>query len=326
MKKTNLLRCLAAVAGTLFASCLHAQAFPSKPVRMLVPWAAGGSVDVLGRALASELGKAWGQPVVVENPAGAASIIGAGRVATSAPDGHTLLFTLDGTVVANRVVYRKLPYDPDKDLAPVTMIGRSALFIVAASTFGPKTMRELIEAARRAPGTIAYSSGGNGAPGHLLFELIASREAVQFIHVPYKGVAPAMAAAIAGEVQLSATSPGQGGSTIRAGKLAALAITGQHRAKGFPDVPTVAEAGYPYAGLTFWWGLFAPGGTSAQIVERIWKDAAAVVARPEFSERFLAGVGIDPVASSPAEFAKAIRADVERFTEMARAAKLAPQD
>ncbi len=308
------------------SSLAWSQPFPNKPVRLLVPWAAGGSVDVLARALANELSKTWGQPVVVENPAGAASIIGAQKVATSPNDGYTLLFTLDGTVVANRFLYKKLPYDPDKGLVPVSMIGRSAMFVIVPPTSPVNNMKELIEAARKAPGTVSYSSGGVGAPGHLFYEYIASRENVQFLHAPYKGVAPAMAATMSGEVALSAGSPGQTGAVIKGGKLKALAITATQRNPNFPDIPTVAEAGYPYAAYTFWWGLFAPEGTPQALVDKISKDAATIVHRPDFSARFLTDVGIDPVGNTPAEFNAAIKTDVVKFGEMVKAAKLQPQD
>jgi tripartite-type tricarboxylate transporter receptor subunit TctC len=207
MKRVSAVRSVVAVLLAACAFALGAQTFPSKPVRIVVPYPAGGSTDVLARALANELTQVWRQPVVVENIGGAGSIIGTERVAVSAPDGHTLLFTIDPTVVANRFLYNKLPYDPDKSLTPISMIARSGQFIIVHPSFPANTLRELVEVVRRSPGKIAYSSYGLGAHPHLVLETIAKREGLKFLHVPYKGIAPSTAAVVAGEVQLSIGSP-----------------------------------------------------------------------------------------------------------------------
>jgi len=198
---------LAAMLCMLSAVPALAQSFPAKPVRIVVPYPAGGSTDVIARALARELSTLWAQPVVVENISGAGSIIGAEKVATASPDGHTLLLTIDPTVVHNRFLYKKLPYDPDKSLIPVTMIARSGQFVIVHPSVTANNLRELVELARRTPGKIAYASYGIGTQTHLLFETLGKREGVQFLHVPYKGVAPATAAAVSGEVQASVQSP-----------------------------------------------------------------------------------------------------------------------
>ncbi len=302
-----------------------AQSFPSKTVRMVVPYPAGGSTDALARALASSLGTAWSQSVVVENIAGAGSIIGAEKVATASPDGHTLLFTIGTTVVANRFLYKKLPFDPDKGLAPITMIAQSGLFVIVNPSVPANTFRELVEAARRAPNGIAYCSSGVGSPQHLAFGLIAKREAVQFLHVPYKGEAPCVSAVVSGEAQTAVATLSATSGMVKAGKLKAIAIGGARRSNLFPEVPTMRESGYPYAVVEVWFGLFAPGGANAQLVDRIYRDATAAIKRAEFAEKYLNPYGLNVIASSPAEFTAAIRAEVAITAEMVKAADIKPE-
>ncbi|MSP97755.1 MAG: tripartite tricarboxylate transporter substrate binding protein [Betaproteobacteria bacterium] len=319
---------LAALAAFALTSAPATQAqpsFPSKAVRLIVPYPAGGSSDVLARAMAHEFGLLWRQPVVVENIAGAGSIIGAEKVATAAPDGHTLLLTIDPTVVANRFLYKKLPYDPDKSLAPITMLGRSGQFVLVNPSFPANNMRELIEAARRTPGKVIYSSYGPGTQPHLFFEMLAKREGLEFLHVPYKGIAPSSAAVVAGEAQITVGSPAAAGAMVKAGRLRAIAIGGGQRASRFPDVPTTAEAGYPYARAVIWFGLFAPGGTDARLIERIHTDATTIAKRPDFTEKYIHGFSLDLIANTPEEFAAAIRADVEVAAEMVKAAGVQPE-
>ena len=315
-------------AALLCALCVvptRAQQFPSRTVMIVVPYPAGGSTDVLARALAAELSKVWGQPVVVENVGGASSIIGANKVAKSAPDGHTLLLTIDPTVVSNRFLFKSLPYDPDKDLVPITLLARSGQMVLANPSFPANNLRDVVNAARASPGKIAYASFGIGTTAHLMFETIGKREAVQFLHVPYKGIMPDVIAVAGGEVQLTLASPATAGPMVRAGKIKALAIGGQKRSSLFPDLPTVAEAGYPYVDSVIWWGIFAPGGTSGQLVDRIYHDVTDIVKRPDFVEKYLTKFGIDLVASTPAEMAATIRDDVKITDEMVKAAGVKPQ-
>jgi tripartite-type tricarboxylate transporter receptor subunit TctC len=316
--------CAAMLCALSVVSAL-AQEFPSRTVLIVVPYPAGGSTDVLARALGSELSKIWGQSVVVENVAGASSIIGANKVAKAAPDGHTLLLTIDPTVVSNRFLFKTLPYDPDKSLVPITMLARSGQMVLANPSFPANSMREVVEIARSTPGKVAYASFGIGTTAHLMFETIGKREGVQFLHVPYKGIMPDVIAVAAGEVQITLASPATAGPMVRAGKIKALAIGGQKRSSLFPEVPTVAEAGYPYVDSVIWWGLFAPEGTSAQLVDRINHDVISIVKRPDFIAKYLTKFGIDLVASTPAEFADTIRADVKINAEMVKAAGVQPQ-
>jgi len=309
---------LASFLCALSAVPALAQQFPSKPVRLLIPWPAGGSTDVLGRALASELGKLWGQSVVVENPAGANSILGAEKVATATPDGYTLMMTIDTTTVSARFLY-KLPYDPDKGFTPITMVARSGQFVIVNPSFPANNLRELVEYARRNPGKVAYASYGLGTQPHLFFETLAKREGVSFLHVPYKGVAPCVTATVAGEVQATVSSPAASGAQVKAGKARAIAIGGGQRPSLFPSVPTIAESGYPYAAAIIWFGLFGPGGMNPQLVDRIHRDATSIVKRPEFVEKYITAFSLDLVANTPAEFAAAIRSDVEVTAGMVKA-------
>ncbi|MBI2319477.1 MAG: tripartite tricarboxylate transporter substrate binding protein [Betaproteobacteria bacterium] len=316
---------LTAMLCALSAQPAFAQSFPSQTVRIVVPYPAGGSTDVLARSLARELSATWGQPVLVENIAGADSTIGASRVANASPDGHTLLVTIDPTVIGNRFLFKKLPYDPDKSLAPITMLARSGSFVFVHPSVPANNLRDLVEMARRSPGKIAYGSVGRGTPAHLVLETMGKREGVSFLHVPYKGVAPLITAVVAGEVSVSVASPAATGAMVRAGKVKAIAITSPTRAGLFPNVPSTADSGYPYVISWIWFGLFAPGGTSAQLVERINRDATAILKRPEFTAKYITAFSLDLVASTPAEFAEAIRADVANIGEMVKAAGVQPE-
>lgn len=317
---------LLAVLALHFSPLTQAQApFPSKPVRIIVPYPAGGSTDVLARALANELGPVWKQPVVVENIGGASSIIGTERVAASPPDGHTLLFTIDPTVVGNRFLFKKLPYDPDKSLAPITIVARSGNFIIVHPSFPATTLREMVELVRRSPGKVAYSSYGVGSHSQLVFETMAKREGLQFLHVPYKGIAPSTQAVVAGEVQLSIGSPAATGAMVKAGRLRAISITGPNRASRFPDVQTSAEGGFPYVKAIIWFGLFAPGGTDPKLVDRINQDVTAIARRPDFTEKHIDSLSLELVANSPAETAATIRDDIEHIGEMVKAAGVQPE-
>ncbi len=309
---------------TLPVISASAQGFPSSTVIIVVPYPAGGSTDVLARAVGNELSKLWKQPVVVENQGGASSIIGTNRVAKAAPDGHTLLLTIDATVVHNRFLFKKLPYDPDKSLLPVTMLAKSGQLVIANPSFPAKNLRELVDAARRVPGEIAYGSYGAGTQPNLLFETLGEREHLKFLQVPYKGIAPVVTAVVAGEVQVSVASPAAAASMVKGGKVKALAIGGSKRSDLFPDVPTMVESGYPYIDSAIWWGIFAPGGTSAKLVDQINRDVASVAKQPDFIQKYMTAFGMDPVLGSPAEFTAAIANDVKMTADMVKAAGVQP--
>ena len=315
---------LAALLGCAPIAQAMAQTFPSSTVFVVVPYPAGGSTDILARALANELSKVWKQSVVVENVGGAGSIIGTNRVVKAQPDGHTLLLTIDATVVHNRFLYKSLPYDPDKSLLPITMLARSGQLVIANPSFPAKNLRELVDTARRATGGTAYGSYGIGTQPHLLFETIAEREGVKFLQVPYKGIAPVVTAVVTGEVPISVASPAAAGSMVQAGKIRALAIGGAKRSKMFADVPTISESGFSNIDAAIWWGIFAPAGTDAALVDRINRDVVSIARRPDFISNYFDKFGMDPVLGAPADFSKAIRDDVAIIADMVKAAGVKP--
>lgn len=317
---------LLGAAALCCAASSGAQTFPSAPVTIVVPFPPGGGTDNLARGLANELSKLWKQPVVVENVGGANSTIGAGKVARAAPDGRTLLVTVDSTVVHNRFLYKHLPYDPDKSLTPVTMLARSGQLLIATPSFPATNMKELIEVARRTADGIDYGSTGNGTQPHLLFEALARRENVKFLQVPYRGISPIVVAVMSGEVKLSIASPASAGPMIEAGSIKALAIGGDKRSEKFPNVPTMAEGGFPNLPGTTWWGLFAPAGVDPSLIDRINRDVATVARQPAFVEKYYTNLGADPVLDSPADFKAAIRADVDSTAKMVEIAGVRPQD
>jgi tripartite-type tricarboxylate transporter receptor subunit TctC len=324
MKRSLLKLALFAAMLCVGTAATFAQTFPSRNVFIVVPYPAGGSTDALARALANELSKAWKESVVVENISGAGSIIGARKVAEASPDGHTLLLTIDPTVVSNRFLYENLPYDPDKSFVPITMLAKSGQLVIANPSFLANNLRELIDVARQAPGKVAYASYGIGTQPNLLFETLGKNEDVQFLHVPYKGIAPDVNAVMTGEVQISVASPAASGALVRAGKIKALAIGGPKRSNLFPNVPTLAESGYGYVESVIWWGLFAPKGTSTDLVDRISRDVAAITAQPDFIKKYFTAFGLDPVTDTPTEFVAAIRRDVQVTAKMVKAAGVKP--
>ena len=311
------------VSGCISATL--AQSFPARPVRIVNPFPAGGGIDAVVRALGVELTAKWGQPVLVENRAGAGGNIGAEAVARSAADGYTLLASVNQAFSANRFLYRSLGYDPDKSFAPVSLMVRNDQFFLAHPSLRARDLREAIELARREPGKLSYGSFGIGSQPHLAFSLINRKQGTDILHVPYKGIAPLMSAVTSGEVMLATGTSGVAGELMKAGKLKGLAIAGKQRSPLFPAVPTTAELGYPELLVSIWFGLFAPAGTPQAIVDRIGDDVRAILKSPAFIERHLAARGYDVVASSAAELSAAIRDETMAVAEMIKAAGVAPE-
>ena len=290
---------------------VQAQAFPTKPIRMVVPYPPGGGVDTLARPLAERLGKAWGVAVVVDNKPGAGTIIGADAVAKAEPDGHTLLFTSDSTVTSNPHLYARMPFDPIKDLAPVTQLIDLHQMVLVHSSVDAASFQDLIALARKRPGALNYGSYGSGSQPNLLFEALKAREKLSMTHVPYKGLAPALAATLAGEVQMTLASAAVARGHIAAGKLKALAIGRPQRLADYPQVPTLKELGYEEIEPQSWFGLFATAGSPPPVLERIQRDVAAVLADAAFREREIISRGNSAVGSTPAEFAALIARDLK---------------
>lgn len=297
--------------------------FPHKPVTLVVPWAAGGGTDNITRKYALRLQSIWNQNIVVENLPGAGSVVGAQKVARAAPDGHTLMVTTNGTMTGNRFLISKLPYDPDKDFIPITLVSDIDMVILANKDFPVNNLKELVAYAKKNPGKISFGSYGKGSQPELLFGLFAKKDNIKFLHVPYKGVSQAITATMAGEVDLTLTGRGTGSAAIASGKTKIIAIMADERDPAIPNVPTTAEAGFPYLRIPTWQGVFAPAGTPKAIVDKIQRDFATVATNPEFKKE-MAGLGYKVPANTPAQFSALIKEEVKMTKEMVEASGLTP--
>lgn len=306
------------------ASLAWAQPYPAKPIRMVVPFAAGGVVDTTARLFAPKMSEGLGQPIVVDNRPGAGGNIAADSVAKSPADGYMLLITTHGHAISPGL-YRKLPFDAARDFAPITQITSSYLVLVASPKVPATSVQELVALARAKPGGLNYGSTGLGAPPHLLAELFKQSAAIDMLHVPYKGDAPMYLALVGGEVDVAFGPLGNAIQHIRSGKLRALAMTNPRRSPEIPDVPTMGEAGVPSCELTGWLGLFAPAGTPRAAIERLHAEMVKTLAAPEVRER-LPSLGYEPVGSAPEEFATRYKADRALYARIIRDAHIPLQD
>lgn len=307
------------------AASASAQQFPTRVVRIVVPFPPGGGIDVLARALASELTTKWAQPVIVENRVGANGIIGAEAVTKSPPDGHTLLTAISQTFVANRYLFKSLPYDPERGFVPIALMVQFEQFLVAHPSLPAKDLKEFVALAQRERGKLSFGSFGGGSQPHLVFEMLNRKENLDLLHVPYKGIAPLMTAVTAGEVNLGTGSANVAGELLRAGRLRALAITGNQRSPLFPDVPTASELGYPYVRASVWFGLFAPAGTPAVVVDKIGDEVRILLKTPVFADKHVTSRGLEVVAGTSQQLAATIREETLVVGEMMRAAGIKPE-
>ncbi len=313
--------------GLVF-SCLgaHAQAqpFPQKPVKIIVPYPPGG-MDILYRALGVELSRKWGQPVIVENRAGADSLIGADAAARAAPDGYTILATGDFTFVANRFLYAKLPYDPEKSFVPVSLVAQTEMFILANASLPVNDLRELVAYARAHPKQLSFGSFSRGSQADLAFLALNKREGVDLLAVPYKGIGPVLTGIAGGEIQLGMGGTNVADPLIQAKKLKVLAMTGASRHPQFPNVKTAAEQGFPYLLSRLWYGVFLPAGTPSPIVNKISADIQAVLANKEFVEAKITSRGIRALSGNAEDLAKRIAEDVARGALAFKEAGIQPE-
>lgn len=296
------------------------QAYPSGTVRLVVPYPPGGGVDGLARPLAERLSALWGKPVIVENKPGAATIIGSDFVAKSNPDGLTLLFTSESSITSNPHLYNKMPFDPMKDLVPVTQLIDLYQMVVVHPSVKANTMKELVDLAKSEPKPMNYGSYGAGSQPNLLFEALKRQTGMQMTHIPYKGIAPAIQATLANEVQATLGGAATTGGHVKAGKMKALAISSETRSALQPDVPTLREAGYPDVAVRSWFGILAPKGTPANVLNQISKDVAQVMANPEFDKTQVTGKGYGRVAGTPEAFAKMIAEDYKQKAQIIKEA------
>jgi tripartite-type tricarboxylate transporter receptor subunit TctC len=314
-------RFLAASLLAALPMAAHAQAWPSKPVKIVVPFAAGGATDVVARLLAQKLTEVWGQTVVVENRAGAGGNIGADAVAKSPGDGYTLLMTSGSIVTANPHMYKVMPFDAAKDLVAITNVASGPQVIAVAPGLPARDLGELIALAKAKPKSVNFGSAGIGTQTHLAAENFAHTAGVDLTHVPYKGESAAITDLIGGQIQLATPNLGAAIAFIQQGKIRALAVTSRERSPQLPDVPAASEVlpGFENAG---WFGLMAPAGTPREVIDRIHRDSAKILTSDEFRGK-LALQGMVPVANSPADFAAAIRDESARWARVIRERGLA---
>ena len=308
---------IAAIAAlALPATSAWAQAYPNKPVHLIVPYAAGGGTDFFARTVGAKLGEQLGQTIIVDNKPGAATIIGAEVAAKSAPDGYTLLIADSTTLAVNPSLYKKLPYDPAKDFSSVTLTARFAMVLVVnPNTSKATTVKEFIEEAKKDPGKISYASVGAGTTHHLTMELFQQRTDIKLIHVPYKGAGPAIQDMVGGQVPVMFVDLAAGGPMIKAGKLRVLAVASPKRIAALPNVPTFAEQGVAQFEAWAWQGLTVPAGTPKEIIAKLNAEYAKVVADPVIRQK-LVDAGVEPVTSSPEEMNAYIKSETAKWAQV----------
>jgi tripartite-type tricarboxylate transporter receptor subunit TctC len=293
------------------------QTFPVKPVRLVVGFPPGGANDILARLVGARMQEAWGQTVIVDNKPGANAIIGTELVAKSAPDGYTLLIGASGAMTFNPGLYAKLPYDPVRDFAPVTMLGSFPLVLAVNPALPAQSLKELVALAKASPGKLNYGAGST--PFQLAAEMLNVQAGLRINHIPYKGSAATVTAVMANDVQLTFVDAPPAMAQIKAGRLRALAVTSRARAAVLPDVPTMIEAGMGQYEVVLWTSLFAPAGTPRPVLEAIHAQALKALQVPEVRER-MAALGIDPVGNTPEQLGAILRADLEKWTAVAKSA------
>jgi len=313
---------LAAGAAALPAVSLiaRAQAYPTRPVRAVVAFAPGGVTDTFARLMAQKLTEQFGKQVYVENIAGASGNIGTGQVAKAAPDGYTILFAFSSHVV-NPTLFARVPYDPIKDFDPVTLAVASTTVLTVNPSVPANTVKELVDLIKANPGKYSFGSAGAGTQAHLAGEQFRLSLGLDLVHVPFGGGGPAVAAVVAGHTPISFVSPQAAMQHVREGTVRALAVTSKTRSQIFPNVPTMAEAGYPEIEGDGWVGILVPAGTPAEIIAILYRDSAKILAQPDMKER-LAALGYDVVASTPKEFAARIAVEIEMWAKVIRAANI----
>jgi tripartite-type tricarboxylate transporter receptor subunit TctC len=303
---------------TLAAAQIASGAYPTHPVKLVVPFPPGGPLDVTGRAIAQKLTEAWGQSVVVDNRPGAGGNIGADLVAKSPADGYTILMGALSTHAVNPSLYAKMPYDAVKDFAPITLVAITPNVLVVNPSLPVHSVQELIAYAKANPNKLSFGSGSNGSAGHLAGELFKVDTGTDIVHIPFKGGAPAMQALLAGETQLMFDNLANSMPQVKAGKLRALAVTTAVRSKLVPELPTMAEAGLPGFDISTWFGLFAPAGTPPDVVAKWNAEVTKILSSPEMRER-LNAQGAEPAPTTPAQFAAFIASELPKYARIVKA-------
>lgn len=317
------MRLVAFALFTLLSHAVLAQAYPSKPVRVIIPYPAGSTPDLVGRTLSGQLQKSLGQPFVVENRTGAGGNIGTEAVAKAAPDGYTLLVAINGPVAVNKYLYKNLPYDPDRDLQPISLLASAPQMLVVKPGLKIDDFRSFLQQALQNPGKWSYGSAGSGSASHLTMELLKNDAKLYMVHIPYRGFPPALTDLLAGNIEtmfaiIPAVLP-----QVRAGRVKALAVTSLKRSALAPEVPSVAELGYPQLESLAWIGVLAPAGTSRDVISRLHEETVRGMQGQETREA-LGKQGFDVVANTPEEFARWIRAESGKWAKIIRASGATP--
>ena len=312
----QLMRVLISVAAVAIAVPVSGQEFPSRPVKIVVPQTPGGASDALARIVGQKLSEKWQQPVVVENRPGAGGNLGMEFVAQAPADGYTLLMSYVGSHAINAALYKKLPFDPERDFAPVATLATLPFVLVARPDAPFKTVRELADLGKRQP--LTFGSAGNGSVNHLLGVMFNAAAGSKLEHIPYRGAAPAMQDLMSGQISLVFTSLPSVASAIRSGSLRGIAVTSAQRSQAFAQIPTIAEAGYKDFDVSPWFGLFAPAKTPPAIVRRMNQDIQEILKNREVIEKFQ-GQGADPFITQPAEFAAILKSDLAKWSEVVKA-------
>ncbi len=309
------------VAAPFLTEAARAEDYPTRAITLIVPFAAGGGADAVARIVAQRLGDKLGQPVVVENRTGAAAIIGTQAVARAKPDGYTLLLGQSGPISINPAVYKDLKYDPIKDFAPVVRLTEYPYVMVVNGASPYTTVQALVAAAKAKPGAVTFGSYGIGGANHLVAEMFAATAGIKLLHVPYRGTAPAVTDLMSGQLDLVFSDPFSALANVRAGKLRAIAVTGKNRSPVLPDVPTLAQSGFPEFDAVGWHGILAPAGTPADIVAKLNGAIVKILADPE-TKALLAAQATEAVGDTPAEFGAFIKADVAKWSAIAKEANI----
>jgi tripartite-type tricarboxylate transporter receptor subunit TctC len=316
---------IAACTAAVACSALHAQDFPTRPLRLLVPFAPGGNTDILARAVGPKMTDTWGRPVVVDNRPGGAGMIACETVARATPDGHTLLVASTGEVAVNPSLFKKLPYDVERDFAPISLGTISPLLLVKHPSLTARSVKELIDLAKAKPRTIAYASVGVGSPQHLSGELFKALTQTDLVHVPYKGGAPATAALLGGqEAHLGFVGMGPILPHVKAGRLQALAISTAKRSAQLPQVPTLQEEGVKDFDTTIWFAFFAPAKTPKRVIDALNAELVRVLTLPDVNQ-FLVNTGVEVAPGSPAELARFVKSETVKYRRIIQTSGIAQQ-
>jgi len=309
------MRLVALITAALWIGTAFAQAYPVKPIKIVVPFAPGGATDLTARAVGQKLTESMGQPVVIENRAGASGMIGADVVAKSAPDGYTLLMASTAEIAINPSLYPHMSYDPAKDFAPVTLAAITPLILVVNASSDARSVQDVVAQAKAKPGAISFASAGNGSVQHLSGELLKTITHIEMTHVPYKGAPPALADVLGGQVTLFFSGMPPAMQHVKAGKLRPLAVTTPKRSPAAPDVPTMAEAGIAGFDISNWFGVFAPAGTPDEVLNKLNAQIVKALALPDVKER-LSSQGAETVGSTRAQFAAFIAAETAKYAKL----------